>query len=165
YAVCLGLIVMTAKSVSGQELPLGRIIDDVQCKDDASQHYSLYVPSTFTAQRQWPVILAFDAMGRGRSALERYQAAAEKYGYIVAGSNNSRNGPWEISLNAAKAMTADVYKRFPIDPNRMYTAGMSGGARVAMLLALDSETVFGPVGPEVAGVFASSAGFPNGFYA
>jgi poly(3-hydroxybutyrate) depolymerase len=137
----------------GESLPLGQIIDEVQCAADASQRYSLYLPSNFTPLRRWPVILAYDAGGRGRRAVERYKEAAEKYGYIVAGSNNSRNGPWEISLTAAKAMTGDVDKRFPIDPKRVYTAGMSGGARVAMKLALDSDLI--------AGVFASSAAFPD----
>lgn len=154
----VGLVVAAIAAVSGgwargETLPVGRIIDAVQCAGDAAQHYALYLPSNFTPQRKWPVILAFDAGGRGRRAVERYQEAAEKYGYIVAGSNNSRNGPWEISLTAAKAMTGDVDKRFPIDPKRLYTAGMSGGARVAMKLALDSDTV--------AGVFASSAAFPD----
>lgn len=151
----LVLAAIMGRVVSAQSLPLGQIIDDVQCKDDASQYYSLYLPSHFTPLRRWSVILAFDAGGRGRRAVERYQAAAEKYGYIIAGSNNSRNGPWEVSLNAAKAMTADVDQRFPVDPKRIYTAGMSGGARVAMKLAMDSNII--------AGVFASSAGFPDDF--
>ena len=156
YAI--GLVLAAVASMTdgwarGETLPLGQIVDEVQCAADASQRYSLYLPSNFTPQRKWPVILAYDAGGRGRRAVERYKDAAEKYGYIVAGSNNSRNGPWEISMNAAKAMTADVNQRFPIDPKRVYTAGMSGGARVAMKLALDSDTI--------AGVFASSAGFPD----
>ena len=155
HAFCLVLAVIAGGMASAQELPRGQIIDDVQCKDDPSEHYALYVPSNFSAERRWPVILAFDAGGRGRQGVERYRAAAEKYGYIVAGSNNSRNGPWEVSLEAADAMTADVGQRFPVDPKRMYTAGMSGGARVAMRVALDSASI--------AGVFASSAGFPDGF--
>jgi dienelactone hydrolase len=147
------LIVIVGRVVAAQSLPLGQIIDDVPCKADTSQHYSLYLPSHFTPLRKWSVILAFDAGGRGRRAVERYQGAAEKYGFIIAGSNNSRNGPWEVSLNAAKAMTADVELRFPVDLKRIYTAGMSGGARVAMKLAMDSDSI--------AGVFASSAGFPD----
>jgi dienelactone hydrolase len=154
-AFWLALAAIATGVACAENLPSGQIIDDVQCADDASQHYALYLPSNFTPKRRWSVILAFDAGGRGRRAVERYQAAAEKYGYIVAGSNNSRNGPWEISLNAAKAMTADVDKRFPVDPKRVYTAGMSGGARVAMKLAMDSGII--------AGVFASSAGFPDDF--
>jgi pimeloyl-ACP methyl ester carboxylesterase len=54
-------------------------------------------------------------------------------------------------------MTADVKARFSIDSKRVYTAGMSGGARVAMKIALESR--------QIAGVFASSAGFPDEFIA
>src|SRR5262249_53872716 len=133
------LLVLAASTALAQELPRGRIIDDVQCSAEPSQHYALYLPSNFTPDHRWPVIFAFDARARGRAGLEQYQAAAEKYGYIVAGSNNSRNGPWQISVSAAGAMYADVSKRVPLDPKRIYTAGMSGGARVAMLMALNSE--------------------------
>ena len=134
-------------------LPAGQIIPDVKCAADASQSYALYLPSNYTADRAWPVILGFDPGGRGRTAVERYQAAAEQYGYIVVGSNNSRNGSTETG-KAAASMANDVFSRFRIDPKRVYTAGMSGGARVAFSVALSSF--------KIAGVFASSAGYPDG---
>jgi hypothetical protein len=153
---------VAARPALAQETVLGQILDDVPCARDPLQHYALYVPSYYTSERRWPVIFGFDAGGRGRRAVERYQAAAEKYGYIIAGSNNSKNGPWEISLDAAKAMAADVERRLSIDPRRRYTAGMSGGARVAMMLALNPDLITGSRGgPGVAGVLASSAGFPD----
>ena len=136
------------------DLPRGRVIDSVQCADDPSQSYALYVPSAYTADREWPVIFAFDPGGRGLNPVEHYQAAAEKYGYIVAGSNNSRNGDWKVSMAAVSAITRDVSARFNVSAKREYVAGMSGGARVAMGIALSS--------PQVAGVFASSAGYPDG---
>jgi hypothetical protein len=147
-------LAMLGRTAAGQQLARGVIVDDVQCRDDAGQHYALYLPSTFTPTRTWPVIFGFDAGARGRRAVERYQSAAETYGFIVVGSNNSRNGPWEPSLEAAAAMRRDVEARFPIDSKRMYTAGMSGGAHVAMQVALDSI--------DIAGVLASSSGFPDG---
>jgi len=152
----IALLLATA-AAGAADLPTGQIIDSVECALDNTQHYALYLPSNYTPSRQWSVILAFDPQARGRVPVERYWEAAEKYGYIVAGSLNSRNGPWDVSLNAAKAMTADVKARFSIDPKRVYTAGMSGGARVAMKIAIDSR--------QVAGVFASSAGFPDEFIA
>lgn len=155
------LALLAGGSGSALDVPRGQIIDDVVCADDLAQHYSLYLPSTFTPDRAWPVILAFDAGGRGRRGVERYQAGAERYGYIVAGSNNSRNGPWKPSLDAARAMATDVAKRFPVDARRIYTAGMSGGARVAMMVALHPELMAGR-NQGVAGVLASSAGFPPG---
>jgi len=148
------LLMATAASRAA-DLPPGQIVDSVECALDGTQHYALYLPSNYTPSRQWSVILAFDGGARGRVPVERYQQAAEKYGYIVAGSLDSRNGPWEVSMQAAKAMTADVKARFSIDLKRVYTAGMSGGARVAMKIALESK--------QIAGVFASSAGFPDEF--
>lgn len=133
--------------------PAGQIVPDVKCAADASQSYVLYLPSNYTEDRAWPVILGFDPGGRGRNAVERYQAAAEQYGYIVVGSNNSRNGSTETG-KAAAAMANDVFSRFRVDSKRVYTAGMSGGARVAFSVALSRF--------KIAGVFASSAGYPDG---
>ena len=150
------LAVILCGTASAQELPRGEIIVNVQCRLDASQRYALYLPSYFNLSRQWPVILAFDGSGRGRQGVERYRAAAERYGYVVAGSNNSHNGPWNVGLDAATAMAVDIKRRFPIDAKRMYTAGMSGGARVAIMVAQNS--------PEIAGVFASRAGYSTTFH-
>lgn len=133
--------------------PAGQIVAHVACAKDATQSYALYLPSNYTADRSWPVIYAFDAGGRGQNPVERYRAAAEKYGYIVAGSNNSRNGSWAVSQAAVAAMTGDVSTRFNIDDKREYVAGMSGGSRVALGIALSS--------PQIAGVIASSAGYPD----
>ena len=123
------------------------------CDADARQTYALYVPSHYTPEKAWKLILAFDAGGRGQTGVERFQAAAEDYGYIVAGSNNSRNGPIDVSLAAAEAMGwVDVLKKYTIDSKHIYTTGQSGGARVAIAVALNTG--------KVAGVIASSAGFP-----
>jgi len=148
------LLALVAVAALGQEIPRGQIVDGVKCAMDQSQSYALYLPSNYSAERQWSLILAFDPRGRGRAGLEQYKDAAEKYGYIVAGSNNARNGPPDISLDAAAAMGSDVVKRFSINMKRVYTVGLSGGARIAMKVAMDSN--------EMAGVIASSAGFPPG---
>lgn len=154
-ALIASLAVPLGTAVAAEPLPRGTVIADVPCADAPSQHYALYLPSNFTPDRSWPVILIFDAAARGREGVERYRAAAEQYGYIVAGSNNSRNGPWEPSLEAADAMNRDVIQRFPVDRRRIYTAGMSGGARVAIKVALQSESI--------AGVLASSAAYAESF--
>ncbi len=134
-------------------LPRGVVVDSVVTTDDAAQSYALYLPSDYTPERPWNLLLAFHAGARGRAMVEKYQAAAERYGYIVAGSNNSRNGPIDVSAAAVRAMSRDVGRRFTIDAARIYLTGMSGGARVAMGVAL------GPA--DIAGVIASSAGFPD----
>ena len=145
--------VLAGAAALAADLPAGEIIDRVTCAADPTQSYALFVPADYTPSRSWPVIFAFDPGGRGRTPVERYRAAAERYGYIVVGSNNSRNGSTEIP-KIVTAMTNDVGARLAVDPKRVYLAGMSGGARVALGIALASQ--------EVAGVIASSAGYPDG---
>jgi poly(3-hydroxybutyrate) depolymerase len=151
--LCLLAGLFAAVSLA-DDVPRGQIIDPVKCAADQLQTYALYLPSHYSPDRPWKLILAFDPRGQGRQGVEHLEAAAEKYGYIVAGSNNSRNGPPQVSLTAAQAMWTDVGKRFSINPKRIYTAGFSGGARIAMKVAFDSG--------QIAGVIASSAGFPPG---
>jgi predicted esterase len=142
-----------AFDAAAQAVQRGTVIDRVECGQDPTQSYALFLPSNYSHDRQWNLLLGFHPAARGRLMVEKYRAAAEQYGYIVAASNNSRNGPWAVSMVAAKAMTADVSRRFSIDPNRVYLTGMSGGARVATGIAL--------AGNGIAGVIASSAGYPD----
>ncbi len=144
---------LSASSAPAQELQRGTVIDRVECAEAPAQTYAVFLPSTYSSDRQWSLLLAFHPAARGPAMVEKFKAGAEQYGYIIAASNNSRNGPYAVSLEAAQAMTKDVSRRFPIDTKRVYLTGMSGGARVAMGIALAKNNI--------SGVIASSAGYPD----
>jgi hypothetical protein len=151
---CVTLTLALRASIAlAQDLPRGQTIDAVKCTGDPAQSYALYLPSNYSPDRTWPLLMGFHPAARGRAIVDTYQAAAEKYGYIVAASNNSRNGPWDVSIAAVRAVSADLEQRFVVDTDRLYLTGHSGGTRVAMQVALESKIV--------AGVIASSAGYPD----
>jgi dienelactone hydrolase len=135
------------------EIPKGRVLEKVTCASDQNQTYALYIPTTFDPAKKSPALFCFDPGARGKNPVERFQAAAEKFGWIVAGSNNSRNGPWEANAAAIQAMVGDVTRHLPVDPKRLYVAGLSGGARVACQIAM---------GGLAQGVIACSAAFSGG---
>jgi predicted esterase len=139
-------------STQTDSIPRGQVVERVEALNDSSQSYTLYLPSNYTPDRKWPVLYAFDPGARGRVPVERFKEAAEKYGWIVLGSNNSRNGPWNVIVNAWNAMLTDTHQRFAIDDERSYATGFSGGARVAVQIAASCKCL--------AGVIASGAGFP-----
>lgn len=120
---------------------------------NATNSYALYLPSAYSPAKRWPLLLVFDPFARGEVSVKLFHEAAEKYGFIVVGSNNSRN--FEDPSAAIRVLWADIKERYAIDPRRIYTAGLSGGARVASTVALACKTC-------IAGVIANSAGLPNG---
>src|SRR5262249_20747532 len=152
-AVAFPLALAWAVPLQAQPLPRGTIIDSVTCADDSTQSYALYLPSSYSPDRAWSLLIAFHPAARGRAMVETYQAAAERYGYIVAGSNSSRNGPVAVSAASVRAMSGDLGQRFAIDADRIYLTGLSGGARIALQVALGNRNI--------AGVIASSAGYPD----
>jgi dienelactone hydrolase len=124
------------------------------CAAKPDQTYALYLPSTYTTAERWPIIYAFDPSARGDRSIEALKAAAEKYGYIVAASNNSRNGPWPPQIEAAQSVSDDTHAILSIDDHRVYFTGLSGGARVAARIAQLCKCA--------AGVYLNGAGFPSG---
>jgi len=140
-------------SPTPQDLQTGVVIPKVSCTTQPGQSYALYIPSHYSSEKRWPVVYAFDPGARGSMPVELMKDAAERYGYIVAGSNNSQNGPWKASAEAAQALVQDTRARLSIDGNRIYFVGLSGGARFASSLAQACKCA--------AGVLLNSAGFSS----
>jgi predicted esterase len=143
-----------APSAAEEAFQRGTLLERVACRAFPQQTYALYLPSGYDPARRWPILYIFDPGARGARAAARFRSGAEQYGFLLAASNNSKNGPVDASLAAAQAMFEDTRARFAVDDRRLYTAGYSGGARAATLMA---ELLKIPV----AGVVACSGGFPD----
>jgi len=119
-----------AASLAGQDVTPGKILDKIECRANARQSYALYLPSSYSKARRWPILYCLDPMARGRAPVERFQAAAEKLGVVVAGSNNARNGPIPPIAEALQAMVEDAGDRLSLDSERIYAAGFSAAGQV-----------------------------------
>jgi hypothetical protein len=132
----------------------GKIITRVTCKEDYTVSYALYLPKRYSAVRKYPVIIAFDPHGSGVLPLEKYKELADKYGYIMMGSNDSKNGQdMNTSGLIIDALFSETSGRYSIDSTRIYAMGFSGGARIAAIIGLYQGGI--------AGVIGCGAGFPS----
>lgn len=120
----------------------GQISQAIQC-DGSEWSYHAYLPKGFHMAQKWPVCFVMSA-GGGRSGnlLKRYIKAAERFGVILIGSVESKNG-FQKSQAAVEAMAKDVYKRFPVEEKFALASGMSGGSRMSYLLSECNENVVG----------------------
>jgi len=145
----------TTHKVTIDEFKKGQVIDSIHCTSDGAQYFALYLPSNYAPNLNFPCIVLFDAHARGILPLNKYKDLAEKYGYILVASDNSKNGlSPEMTRKYTEALLAEVRTRFNTDPARVYTAGFSGGSRIAGDAAMADGNV--------AGVIGCSAGFGGG---
>ena len=129
----------------------GVLQESVACQANPGQSYAAYLPSNFSLNKTWPVILCFEPAARGPIPVNLFMEAAENYGYLVFASNNSRNYNEQLIADSVNALWTEVMNRYPVDSNRIYAAGMSGGARIATRLADQTG--------KIAGVIACAAGY------
>jgi predicted esterase len=158
----LSLIVACANEGSGNKqenkineqlkLQPGKVIDEILCSQKPTYNYAIYLPSYYNPSKTFPVIIVFDAHARGKMAANRFVQAAEKFGYIVFASNNAKNGLKEID-DVVNALYTDVLAFPGVDKNRLYTAGFSGGAKVASSTAIYKGGI--------KGVIACAGGMPQ----
>ncbi len=128
----------------------GEIISNINCASDPSKHFALYIP-----KEPGPlpgIIFFFDAHGDPVIPLTKYKALADEFKFVLAGSYDSKNGnDWTTTSQIWQALIAE--KRITYDLNRIYTAGFSGGAKVASYIALNNSNI--------SGVIANGAGLPE----
>ncbi|MBT7067585.1 MAG: hypothetical protein HN919_14895 [Verrucomicrobia bacterium] len=116
------------------KVPIGTITPVITCRREPAWSYHLYLPSNFNLSRKWPVMFVMSPGGGQAGGLKRYVPGAEQNGWILAISVQSKNG-FEQSDTAVSAMVDDVLEQQPIDTERLYASGFSGGARMAFATA------------------------------
>ncbi len=127
------------------KLTAGTIISSQECRSNPGHTYAYYLPSSYNTEKQYPVIITFDAQARGYLSVSKFKNAAEKFGYIIVASNDARNGLKDINP-VINSLWEDVMGRFSIDQKRIYSAGFSGGARIAASVAIYKGGVKGVIG-------------------
>ena len=125
----------------------GKVIPKVACKADPSITYCLYLPGQYTPGATFPVLIAFDPGGSGQIPVEKYQSLAERNKCILLGSLDMQNGTsldrLEVIVNV---LLDEVRVRFKADQSRIYSAGFSGGSRVASILGFFRGGIRGIIG-------------------
>jgi tetratricopeptide (TPR) repeat protein len=152
FVCCPGSLL--AQSANPTQVQAGKVTDQVVIQSHPDQSYAVFLPSNYTPDKTWPTVFCFDPRGRGKTALERFVEASEKYGYITVCSNNSRNGlNWPTISDIFTNFWNDAHSRFSIDEKRTYAAGLSGGSRLSSTFAARCRGC-------MAGVIGCAAGYP-----
>lgn len=135
-------------------LKKGVVIDSVRVKDSVAESFSLFLPSTFEMDKNWPILFVFDMEGRGNRAIRMYTEAAENQGYVLAASNNvSDTLSTSQNILITGRMFNEIITLLPIQKNRTYSSGFGSGARFASILPIFVKGI--------SGVLSCATAYPN----
>ncbi len=138
-------------------LPTGRVIERVTSRSNRREQYAVFLPAAYRTDRTWPLLALLDPRGRALLPLERIREVADRLGYLVLSSYNSRSDETvDPNADAINAMLDDADQMLAIDPARIYLVGQSGTARAGWIFGAGLRG-------HVAGLIGIGAATPNGF--
>jgi hypothetical protein len=156
---CFLILFISISCASGQQGKSGnfktsQVYPSILCEADTTIKYALFLPPQYEQGKPCPVLILFDSHGDGLLPVNLFSTEASKNGFIIAGSNNSKNGmPADQTTAIYHKMLDDLTKKFTIEKKAIYLGGFSGGSRVAGAAAISEGGV--------AGVVGCGAGLPN----
>ncbi|NNL87225.1 MAG: hypothetical protein HKP27_16295 [Myxococcales bacterium] len=135
--------------------PVGLVAKE-RCAEHAE--YALYVPESYTADRQWPLILCLHGgHGREDEYLWTWMRTAKSHAQFVL-SAKSLDLTWafgnpEADFGSVLSMLDDVAARYAIDRSRILLTGLSDGGTFTYLLGLRHAERFAALAPIAAAGF------------
>ena len=120
----------------------GRALVEQQI-DLSTERFSVYVPAGDPPPQGYG-LLVFVAPWQEASRPRRWRPPLDRHGIVFVAAAGAGNGEAILDRRLPLALLAweNVRVRWPIDPERTYVGGMSGGARVAEAVALAYPDVF-----------------------
>ncbi len=120
-------------------------MDSIPVQDSITSSYSLYLPRDFSTDKKWPLLLVFDLEGKDRQTLSIFRGPAEKEGYVLAAPKVKDTISLTINMIVTNNVLEDIVNLLPIQKERIYTAGASGGGRFANLVPIFIKGVKGTI--------------------
>ena len=134
--------------------------------DDSGQPYALYLPPSFDASKQYPLVISLHGAGSNHrlnlrrvfgqgnrpgetdGEASRYFPKLRDVDYIVASPfARGTMGYQGIAEKDVYDVMADVKRRFPIDESRVYLTGLSMGGGGALWLGLTRPGLWAAIAP------------------
>jgi predicted esterase len=112
--------------------------------DLAQERFLLYVPSTAPPSPRGFALLVFVPPWDDASLPSGWTAELDHHGVIFVAPAHAGNAAAVLSRRVPLALAAEenVVREYPVDPERIYIGGFSGGSRVALRIALGYPDVF-----------------------
>ncbi|MDC8006214.1 hypothetical protein POV27_19330 [Aureisphaera galaxeae] len=121
----------------------GKVIDNVPVSG-TDESYALYLPKNYDPNTLSSAIFIFDPSAQGKQGVSLFVEAAERYNHILICSNQTRNHI-KNNFDIINRLFNTVFSTFNIDENQVYTAGFSGGSRLASTVAVLTNKIEGVI--------------------
>lgn len=105
-----------------------------------NRKYALYLPENAQPERSYPALIFLDPHAEGQLPLQKYRTFADRFGYILIGSLDVKNGMgMDVVTEVVNDLVSEAKLRLPVDQTSITLAGFSGGGKGALAASLNTK--------------------------
>lgn len=142
-------------------------VDPLRQRAAGGERYWLYVPSYYTSDRAWPLVVTLHGMhgfDTANAQIREWRALAEQHGFVVVSpslespsgflslSRSLRRGALEDDEEAVLAVLADIRRQYRIDDRAVLLTGFSSGGYPMYFIGLRHPDQFTAMAARAANV-------------
>jgi poly(hydroxyalkanoate) depolymerase family esterase len=142
----------------------GKLTSGDYASTAGSQHYQLYIPSSYRAGTPMPLVVGLHGCTQTADSfrrLTRWDALAEAKGFMVAfpeqDPNSNKLKCWNFFQDGhmhrsagepvkIAELTRYLERSYAVDPHRVYASGLSAGGAMASIMAATYPDLFAAIG-------------------
>lgn len=119
----------------GQQAVLkkGTVLNGLRINDSIPDTYSLYLPTQFNTQKNWPLLLVLYFDVDEKETTPVFANASEKEGFVLTTLHISDTVSLSNNMIKTSKVLEKVTRMLPINKGRVYTAGIEVSGRYASL--------------------------------
>ena len=141
----LGLFLWLAAAAQAQTAD---IVTQHTSVDGVDRSYALYVPETATPKGAPLLVLLHGSGGNGMGIAQLWKDKADQEGIVLLAPNARHNDAWRLKADAPDvihAMVDEVGAKIPLDGQKIYLFGQSGGAVYSLMLGMLEAPYFAAI--------------------
>ncbi len=129
-----------------QSTPIKGVVIPQVTFDNESNDYSLFLPANYMDTATYPVVVIYDELGRGASAVQQFSIGAGLTESIVASPNYRLNDTLSVAIDQSKEFIEKLSQAYAVNKDKIILSGYGRDGLVVTAQAQGDKSIYGVIG-------------------
>ncbi|WP_339848408.1 hypothetical protein [uncultured Dokdonia sp.] len=128
-----------------QSTPIKGVVIPQVTFDNESNDYSLFLPANYTDTATYPVVVIYDELGRGASAVQQFSIGAGLTESIVASPNYRLNDTLSVAIDQSKEFIEKLSQTYAVNKDKIILSGYGRDGLIVTSQAQADTSIYGVI--------------------
>ena len=113
--------------------------------EGSSKTFSLFLPASYTETASYPLVVIYDELGRGASAVQQFSIGAALTESIVASPNYRINDTLSVAIDQSEEFIEKLSQTYAVNKDKIILSGYGRDGLIITSQAQDDDSIYGVI--------------------